>query len=100
MYNICMIIKGHMTYDQHGRKRKSKFTKAVRTKQPEWKSFAPDTTYRRETKQYPSAPLSEYTPARDTSYKQKASEKYTVSIAYNKGAYQVIPKEEVKHIGK
>ena len=89
-----------MTYDQHGRKRKSKFTKAVKTKQPEWKTFAPDTTYRRETIQYPSAPLSEYTPARDTSYKQKASENYTVSIAYNKGAYQVIPKEEVKHIGK
>ena len=95
-----MIIKGQMTYDHHGRKRKSKFTKAVRTKQPEWKTFAPDTTYRRETKQYPSAPLSQYTPAQDTSYKQKASEKYTVSIAYNKGAYQVIPKEEVRHIGK
>ena len=95
-----MIIKGHMTYDQHGRKRKSKFTKAVRTKKPEWKTFAPEPTIRRTTPEYPSAPLSEYTPARDSSYKQKVSEKYTVSIAYNKGAYQVIPKEEVKHIGK
>ena len=95
-----MIIKGQMTYDQHGRRRKSKFTKAVRTKQPEWKTFAPDTTFRRTTKEYPSAPLSQYTPAQDTSYKQKASENYTVSIAYNKGAYQVIPKDEVKHIGK
>ena len=95
-----MIIKGHMTYDQHGRKRKSKFTKAVRNPAQQWKTFAPEPTIRRETKEYPSAPLSEYTPARDTSYKQKASENYTVSIAYNKGAYQVIPKEEVKHIGK
>ena len=25
---------------------------------------------------------------------------FTVAPAYNKGAYQVIPKEEVKHIGK
>ena len=95
-----MIIKGQMTYDQHGRRRKSKFTKAVKTKQPEWKTFAPEPTIRRNTPEYPSAPLSEYTPARDSSYKQKVSEKYTVSIAYNKGAYQVIPKEEVKHIGK
>jgi len=100
MYNICMIIKGHMTYDQHGRKRKSKFTKAVRKPCIQWKTFAPEPTIRRTTPEYPSAPLSEYTPARDTSYKQKASENYTVSIAYNKGAYQVIPKEEVKHIGK
>ena len=89
-----------MTYDQHGRKRKSKFTKAVRTKQHEWKTFAPDTTYRRTTQEYPSAPVSQYSTPQDTSYKQKASENYTVSIAYNKGAYQVIPKDEVKHIGK
>ena len=89
-----------MTYDQHGRKRKSKFTKAVRTKQPEWKTFATDTTYRRTTQEYPSAPVSQYSTPQDTSYKQKASENYTVSIAYNKGAYQVIPKDEVKHIGK
>jgi hypothetical protein len=95
-----MIIKGQMTYDQHGRRRKSKFTKAVKTKQPEWKTFAPDTTFRRTTKEYPSAPLSQYSTPTDTSYKQKASKNYTVSIAYNKGAYQVIPKEEVKHIGK
>lgn len=95
-----MIIKGHMTYDQYGRKRKSKFTKAVRSPAQQWKTFAPEPTYRRTTPEYPSAPLSEYTPARDTSYKQKASKNYTVSIAYNKGAYQVIPKEEVKHIGK
>ena len=89
-----------MTYDQHGRKRKSKLTKAVRTKQPEWKTFAPDTTYRRTTQEYHSAPVSQYSTPQDTSYKQKASENYTVSIAYNKGAYQVIPKDEVKHIGK
>ena len=95
-----MIIKGQMTYDQHGRKRKSKFTKAVRTKQPEWKTFAPDTTYRRTTQEYPSAPVSQYSTPQDTSYKQKASENYTVSIAYNKGAYQVIGKDSVKDIGK
>ena len=95
-----MIIKGHMTYDQHGRKRKSKFTKAVKSKQQEWKTFAPDTIFHRTTEQYPSAPLSQYITPQDNTYKQKESKNYTVSIAYNKGAYQVIPQEEVKHIGK
>ena len=33
-------------------------------------------------------------------YKKEISKQYTVSIAYNKGAYQVIPKNEVKDIGK
>jgi len=28
------------------------------------------------------------------------SSKYTIAPAYNKGAYQVIPKSDVKHIGK
>ena len=44
--------------------------------------------------------MSQYTTPQDNTYKQKESKNYTVSIAYNKGAYQVIPKEEVKHIGK
>ena len=34
------------------------------------------------------------------SYKKEVSKNYTVSIAYNKGAYQVIPKKEVKSIGR
>ena len=32
--------------------------------------------------------------------KQKISATYTIAPAYNKGAYQVVPKNEVKHIGK
>ena len=32
--------------------------------------------------------------------KQQISSSYTVAPAYNKGAYQVVPKNEVKHIGK
>ena len=28
------------------------------------------------------------------------SEKFTVAIAYNKGAYQVIPAADIKHIGR
>ena len=32
--------------------------------------------------------------------KQKISATYTIAPAYNKGAYQVVPKNEIKHIGK
>jgi len=31
---------------------------------------------------------------------QQESAKYTVAPAYNKGAYQVIPRKEVKDIGR
>jgi hypothetical protein len=44
--------------------------------------------------------VKEYQTPEDTSYKKEISKQYTVSIAYNKGAYQVIPKKEVKDIGK
>jgi len=32
--------------------------------------------------------------------KQEISRGYTVAPAYNKGAYQVIPTTDIKHIGK
>ena len=80
-----MIIKGQMTYDQHGRRRKSKFTKAVRTKQPEWKTFAPDTTFRRTTKEYPSAPLSQYSTPTDTSYSKKQVRTILCRLRITKG---------------
>jgi len=36
----------------------------------------------------------------DNSYKQEISKQHTVAIAYNKGGYQVIPKNQIKDIGK
>tara|TARA_B100000424_G_C22768016_1_gene413706 strand:+ start:203 stop:526 length:324 start_codon:yes stop_codon:yes gene_type:complete len=52
-------------------------------------------------KKYPSLTSSKgYTPSEDTSYRQEVSKQYTVAIGYNKGAYQVIPKGEIKDIGK
>ena len=32
--------------------------------------------------------------------KQRISSTYTIAPAYNKGAYQVVPNNEIKHIGK
>ena len=43
---------------------------------------------------------STYNPIPDDSYKQEASKNFTVAIGYNKGGYQVIPNNEIKHIGK
>jgi hypothetical protein len=92
------MIKGSMMYDQHGRKRKVKKLYASKKAKP---NFA-----KQETKTFksasaiPSMPIGEYKTPTDNSYKQEVSKQYTVSIAYNKGAYQVIPKKEIKDIGK
>ena len=101
-----MIVKGSLGYDQHGRKRKqlrkktkkvnSKWTKATKSDNS-GKVFKQDSSNK--TK-YPSAKVMDYKTPEDTSYKKEISKQYTVSIAYNKGAYQVIPRKEVKDIGK
>ncbi len=50
---------------------------------------------------YPAMISTGYSPTKnDDSYKQEVSKNYTVAIGYNKGAYQVIPKNEIKSIGK
>ena len=52
-------------------------------------------------KKYPSyTGKSNYEPSNDNSWKQEESKNFTVAPAYNKGAYQVVPKNEIKHIGK
>ena len=106
-----MIIKGRLGYDQHGRKRKQKrktrssnglghhsFTVAMRDHAPHASPVLEAARKHRE--KYPSMPIGEYKPEVDTSYKKEVSKNYTVSIAYNKGSYQVIPKDDVEHIGK
>ena len=49
---------------------------------------------------HPSAPIGPYKEPKDLSFQKEVSAKYTVAIAYNKGAYQVISKENIKDIGK
>jgi hypothetical protein len=99
-----MIIKGSLSYDQYGRKRKKKVTKARSSSSVRTHGFHPCNTgsnpVRASSKHIPSAEPKPYTVPEDTSYKKEVSKNYTVSIAYNKGAYQVIPKDEIKHIGK
>lgn len=91
------MIKGSMMYDQYGRKRKVKklYTKA---KQPDFVAQSKKTM--KPTVEIPSMPVGEYKTPADKSFQKEVSKQYTVSIAYNKGAYQVIPNKEVKYIGK
>jgi len=96
-----MIIKGSISYDQFGRRRKRKLPRRKKKAPLGWsvnkrKEYA-ENKKRNEIK---SAPIGEYKVPEDTSYKKEASKKYTVAIAYNKGAYQVIPNSDIKHIGK
>lgn len=104
-----------LRYDQHGRKRKTKaLNKARSSSQVRTHGFHPcnsgsnplrATNPKSATKEDLMAlkkRLAEtpYTPPPDNSYKREISKQYTIAPAYNKGAYQVIPRQDVKHIGK
>ena len=102
-----MIIKGSLNYDSHGRRRKT-----VRTKRKSHKSkwtkvgaVAQQGEHRICTaKVAGSIPVSSTSAGKgtkvDNSWKVEISKQYTVAPAYNKGAYQVIPRDDVEHIGK
>ena len=92
-----MIVQGSINYTTSGRKRKA--TKKVKKASPVFKPLTVHTTpYRRETREYPSQPMVGVAGKVDESYKKEVSQSYTLAPAYNKGAYQVISKENIKHI--
>ena len=98
--------QGSMTHSFSGKKRKTNAWK-VRTKTAKdynWetsvKTVAP---YVRESVYYPSAcgvdsPKTLNTLSKEE--RQRISSEYTIAPSYNKGACQVIPRSEVKHIGR
>ncbi len=102
------IIYGNMRYDFKGRKRKPlprKSSKRKATSKGETPSMSPRMKEIKEfNEKYPSysgkAKASEPALVEEDSYKEEAKSKYTVAIAYNKGSYQIIPKEDLEHIGK
>ena len=105
-------LSGSLRYDMHGRKRKTKaLSKARSSSQVRTHGFHPcnlGSNPGRATKQYKSATMtlgSHDAKAALQAYKEKLmrveeSSKYTIAPAYNKGAYQVIPRKEVKDIGR
>ena len=93
------IIRGSMKHTFSGRKRKQ-ISKAKQIQKVQFYTLNREEPVRRETKQYPSAPMTPYKPAKDETYKQEISAEYTIAPAYNKGAYQVIAKDDIVNIGK
>lgn len=97
---------GSLRYDPTGRKRKSVALKPKRKVKPVFKPLKVEKTYAQIqmeefNKKYPSwTGSSNYEVPKDESWKLEASKNFTVAPAYNKGAYQVIPKNDIKHIGK
>ena len=102
-----MIIKGSLNYDSHGRRRKTVRTKrkSHKSKWPKVGAVAQQGEHRICTaKVAGSIPVSSTNAGKgtkvDNSWKLEISKKYTIAPAYNKGAYQVIPRDDVEHIGK
>ena len=97
---------GSLRYDPSGRKRKSPGLKTKRKLKPEFQPLVLEKTLAEKqmdafNAKYPSySGGTKYYPGQDQSWKQEASKNFTVAPAYNKGAYQVIPSTDVKHIGK
>ena len=108
---------GSLRYDMHGRKRK---TKALSKPKKKYHTVSYSNNFERKPNNnkevlqaykekyfIKSAPLkSDYDRAKEIQREQERkmrveeSSKYTIAPAYNKGAYQVIPRECVKDIGR
>ena len=99
-----MIIHGAINYDQTGRRKKTT-TSGRRHKRhtPNGTTSIPNYSYRGSRADSIKSLETGVCDTRvdpDAKIKQEVSKNYTVAVAYNKGAYQVIPKDGIKHIGK
>ena len=96
-----MIVRGSMRYSPSGRLRNTILSKGKR--QVEFMQLHSSETKSppiRETEDYPSAPMTPYKPRPREDWKVEVSSQYTIAPAYNKGAYQVISKDNIEDIGK
>ena len=99
------IVKGSLGYTTSGRKRKKlkvskkpyKVGKVLSSSPAEKERLQ---AIREQEEKYPSYISTKTISNFDNSYKKEISKKYTISIAYNKGGYQVISKDNIKDIGK
>ena len=103
---MTSFYSGSLRYSPCGRNRQTT-SMSVRKSKPKFvpmkvqpKTFAQQQMDDHREK-YTSMPISStYSPNKDDSWKAEASKNFTVAPAYNKGAYQVIPKDCVKDIGR
>lgn len=87
-----MIVQGSVNFNPSGRKRKVTRSKKKEAPFKEMKPRNVDKTQR-----YASVVPRTCT---TTVVERPKAEGYTIAIAYNKGAYQVIPTSDIKYIGK
>jgi hypothetical protein len=90
------ITFGSLRHTPSGRKRKP--LPKAKKRVTEWKPYEAPKSYRRETPDYPS--FDDKSHNTRLVEKPQLDSKYTIAPAYNKGAYQVISKENVKDIGR
>lgn len=103
-----MIVHGSNNFTPSGRKRKRAVSR--KKKRPEFKEMKTNPLNNNflqnewskkisEDKKKPFKPAP-WMPDRSLEFKKEISKQYTISIPYNKGAYQVIPLEDIDKIGK
>lgn len=103
---MALHYSNTLRYDMNGRKRKSKKVRGEvyekYAKPREGTHSIPTYSHRSSDVFYPSAgdATRVCTTKADESWKVEASKNFTVAPAYNKGAYQVVSKENIKHIGR
>lgn len=93
------IVSGSMNYSYSGRKRNK--PRRGRSKNIVGREFnMSQEPFRRVQDNYPSADITRSAHNTAKVEKPKLSSNVTIAPAYNKGAYQVISKENVKDIGR
>lgn len=108
--SVTNFYAGGMNYSPCGRKRKnSTFKRKTKRTPVKFSEYIPtkaelDAHQARKAhyEKYPSfiPPTKADITREDTSWKLEESKNFTVAPAYNKGAYQVVPRNEVEFIGK
>jgi hypothetical protein len=100
------MIHVSMRHTSTGRKKKTNYWTKPKKQPVSFKPYKPEKTLAQirseeHREKYPSMDISStHTPNRDDSWKKDISSSYTIAPAYNKGAYQVIGKDNIKDIGK
>lgn len=93
------MFYGSINHTTSGRKKQQRGRKKVY--KPVFRLLQATDTYRRETPEYKSAEVTRVVTHKiEENFRKTISDKYTIAPAYNKGAYQVISRENVKDIGK
>lgn len=107
-----ITVRGSMKHTMSGRRRKTNAWKTTTKTAKDYKwdtsssSLEVSSSYVRESVYYPSfenVSNNSQCKANETLSKEercRISSEYTIAPSYNKGAYQVIPRSEVKHIGR